>query len=62
VCTLTLAESLGVDEWVAEAHPELEAQPAPEDPWLPLGRGARLLPQTIGSDGMYVLRLQRHRP
>ncbi len=59
VCTLTLAESEHIDAWVAASHPELVALPPPEAPWEPIGRGGRLLPQTIGSDGMYVLRLQR---
>jgi 16S rRNA (cytosine967-C5)-methyltransferase len=60
VCTLTDAESTGIDDWIAEAHPELEAQPPPPEPWEPHGRGARLLPQAAGTDGMYVLRLRRH--
>lgn len=59
VCTLTRAESEGIDAWLAEAHPELEAEAAPSDPWQPLGRGARLLPQARSTDGMYVLRLRR---
>ena len=58
VCTLTLAESEGVDRWLQERHPGLVAEPAPEAPWHPLGRGGRLLPQRISSDGMYVLRLR----
>lgn len=58
VCTLTDAESIDVDRWLGAAHPELVAEPAPAEPWQPLGRGARLLPQTISSDGMYVLRLR----
>ncbi|HEX2038524.1 MAG TPA: transcription antitermination factor NusB [Acidimicrobiales bacterium] len=55
VCTLTRAESAGIDEWLAGAHPAWEALPPPGPPWEPLGRGARLLPQTAGTDGMYVL-------
>ncbi|MDQ1444856.1 MAG: rRNA (cytosine967-C5)-methyltransferase [Acidimicrobiaceae bacterium] len=58
VCTMTLAESVGIDKWLAEAHPDLVALPPPGPPWTPLGRGARLLPQTVGTDGMYVLRLR----
>jgi 16S rRNA (cytosine967-C5)-methyltransferase len=58
VCTLTLAESLHVDEWLAASYPSLAALPAPGPPWEALGRGARLLPQAAGTDGMYVLRLQ----
>lgn len=59
VCTLTLEETVAVDEWTADGHPELEPLPAPDHPWEPVGRGARLLPQTAGTDGMYLLRLRR---
>jgi 16S rRNA (cytosine967-C5)-methyltransferase len=59
VCTLTRAETIEIDEWLAERHPELEALPAPASPWESLGRGALLLPQAAGTDGMYVLRLAR---
>ena len=58
VCTLTLEETEGVDRWMASAHPDLVPLPPPEQPWEPLGRGARLLPQAAGTDGMYVLGLQ----
>ena len=57
VCTLTSAETVGVDEWLAEHHPELEADDAPlPEPWRRVGRGARVLPQDADTDGMYVLR------
>jgi 16S rRNA (cytosine967-C5)-methyltransferase len=59
VCTLTADESRGVDEHAAQAHPQLEAEPVPAEPWQPWGRGARLLPQSAGTDGMYALRLRR---
>ena len=55
VCTLTLKESKGLDDWLASAHPAIETGPPPPSPWTPLGRGARLLPQAAGTDGMYVL-------
>ena len=29
-----------------------------DDPWEPQGRGARLLPQSADTDGMYLLRLR----
>lgn len=54
VCTLTRAETTEIDEWLAEAHPELEAVAPPGPPWEPVGRGARLLPQAAGTDGMYL--------
>jgi len=57
VCTLTKAESLGVDDHLAHAHPALEARPPLDPPWRPWGRGAILLPQDAGTDGMTVLRL-----
>jgi 16S rRNA (cytosine967-C5)-methyltransferase len=57
VCTLTEAETLGVDRWLAEVHPELVAEPPPDGPWRPHGRGALLLPQAAGTDGMFLLRL-----
>jgi 16S rRNA (cytosine967-C5)-methyltransferase len=59
VCTLTRAETLGVDEWAAEVLPDLVAADPPGPPWRPWGRGALLLPQTAATDGMYVLVLTR---
>lgn len=59
VCTLTAAETRGVDEHLAARWPELEPLPPPSDPWRPWGRGAILLPQTAGADGMMILRLRR---
>jgi 16S rRNA (cytosine967-C5)-methyltransferase len=59
VCTLTLQETEAIDDWLTSAHPALEALDRPGDPWEPLGRGARLLPQAAGTDGMYLLRLRR---
>lgn len=56
-CTLTNAETIRVDEGCGD----LEALPPPGAPWQPLGRGARLLPHKIGSDGMYVLGLRKPR-
>jgi 16S rRNA (cytosine967-C5)-methyltransferase len=58
VCTLTRAETLEVDEWLAQTHPELTAQPPLDAPWQPVGRGALLLPQAADTDGMYVLLLR----
>jgi 16S rRNA (cytosine967-C5)-methyltransferase len=61
VCTLTLAETAATDRWLADAHPDLLPLPPPGDPWAPAGRGALLLPQAAGTDGMYLLRLTRRR-
>jgi 16S rRNA (cytosine967-C5)-methyltransferase len=58
VCTLTEAEGPGLDAYLAASCPELVAVPAPGPPWRPVGRGARLLPQDAGTDGMYLLHLQ----
>jgi 16S rRNA (cytosine967-C5)-methyltransferase len=59
VCTLTEAETLGVDRWLATAHPELVAEPPLGVPWRAHGRGALLLPQAAGTDGMFMLKLRR---
>lgn len=59
VCTLTLAETLSIDRWLQDRHPELEAATRPGAHWEPLGRGARLLPQAKDTDGMYLLGLRR---
>ncbi len=56
VCTLTLDESVGVDEHIAARWPQLTPEPGPGEPWRPWGRGAILLPQAAGTDGMVVFR------
>ncbi|QYG93077.1 methyltransferase domain-containing protein [Iamia sp. SCSIO 61187] len=56
VCTLTARETTGVDTVVAEVRPDLEPLPPPGDPWVPWGRGALLLPQAEGTDGMALHR------
>jgi len=58
VCTITSAETLGLDEWAAKNYPHLVPRPLKVDPWTTLGRGAILLPQDEGTDGMYILRLR----
>jgi 16S rRNA (cytosine967-C5)-methyltransferase len=58
VCTLTEAETRAVDEHLAATHPGLTAEASLVDPWRPHGRGARLLPQTADTDGMFLLRLR----
>ena len=59
VCTLTSAETIGIDEWAGAHLPDFVAAAPPGAPWTPRGRGALLLPQTAGTDGMFVLVLQR---
>jgi 16S rRNA (cytosine967-C5)-methyltransferase len=59
VCTLTDAEGIAVDDHLSMTHPDLEPIEPLVDPWEPRGRGARLLPQAAGTDGMYLLRLRR---
>lgn len=59
VCTLTTEETVAVDEWAVKGLPELVATQPPGPPWRPWGRGALLLPQDAGTDGMFVLRLHR---
>ena len=41
VCTLSDAETLGVDEWAMDELPEFTALAPPGAPWMPIGRGAR---------------------
>jgi 16S rRNA (cytosine967-C5)-methyltransferase len=59
VCTLTTAETGRIDKWLLKSLPEFEALPPPGDPWQPAGRGALLLPQAAGTDGMFLLTLRR---
>jgi 16S rRNA (cytosine967-C5)-methyltransferase len=57
VCTLTAEEGPGIDRWLSGERPDLVAVPPPGPPWEPCGRGARVLPQSAGTDGMFVLGL-----
>ena len=59
VCTLTDRETVSVDRWLQAEMPGLEAIDRPSAPWGPLGRGARLLPQQDGTDGMAVFRYRK---
>jgi 16S rRNA (cytosine967-C5)-methyltransferase len=61
VCTLTAAETEGVDEWATAHLAGFTAEPPPGDPWRPWGRGALLLPSAADTDGMYCLVLSRSR-
>jgi 16S rRNA (cytosine967-C5)-methyltransferase len=59
VCTITRAETLGIDDWLAADHPDLEPVAHLGERWRPHGRGDLLLPQDAGTDGMFCLRLRR---
>ena len=59
VCTLTRVETLAVDAFVASELPELTAVAPPGAPWRPHGRGALLVPAAAGTDGMFVLVMER---
>jgi 16S rRNA (cytosine967-C5)-methyltransferase len=59
VCTLSRAETVGIDWFANSELAEFEALDPPEAPWRRAGRGAILLPHVAGTDGMFVLRLRR---
>ncbi|HMC40363.1 MAG TPA: transcription antitermination factor NusB [Acidimicrobiales bacterium] len=61
VCTLTVAETAAVDRWAAQALAALAPVAPPGDPWGHAGRGALLLPQAEGTDGMFLLTLRSPR-
>jgi len=58
VCTLTGSETGAIDKWLAAAAPDLVPLPPPGEPWRPAGRGALLLPQAAGTDGMFLVALR----
>jgi 16S rRNA (cytosine967-C5)-methyltransferase len=58
VCTLTSSETAAVDRWCARELAAFAPQPPPGGPWKAAGRGALLLPQTEGTDGMFLLVLR----
>jgi 16S rRNA (cytosine967-C5)-methyltransferase len=59
VCTLTTAETVAIDEWMAGRHPEFHPATGPSEPWQRHGRGALLLPQRAGTDGMFIAVYER---
>ncbi len=59
VCTLTRTETVGIDAFAASELAEFVALDPPEAPWRRAGRGAVLLPHVAGTDGMFVLVLER---
>jgi 16S rRNA (cytosine967-C5)-methyltransferase len=58
VCTMTAEETRDIDNWLARTAPHLAPVAPPGAPWQHQGRGALLLPQTAGTDGMYLLALR----
>src|SRR5690606_26350981 len=59
VCTLTAVESTGVDDWLAEHRGDLVPVDDLPTGWERWGRGAVLLPQVAGTDGMCLFRYRR---
>ena len=59
VCTLTAAESTAIDDRLGAERPDLVPVDPPGAPWEPWGRGAALLPQAAGTDGMCLFRYHR---
>jgi 16S rRNA (cytosine967-C5)-methyltransferase len=60
VCTLTRAETEDVSSWLArELGSGWEVLGPPGPPWEPHGQGAILLPQSVGTDGMYLSAYRR---
>jgi 16S rRNA (cytosine967-C5)-methyltransferase len=59
VCTLSAAETVGIDGWLASELPQLRGLEPPGAPWRRDGRGALLLPHDAGTDGMFLLVLER---
>jgi len=59
VCTMTTAETLAIDRWLAREHPDLEAVAPTGSHWRSWGRGGLVLPQDHDTDGMAVFRYRR---
>jgi 16S rRNA (cytosine967-C5)-methyltransferase len=59
VCTVTRAETVGVASAIVAALPGWSGLAPPGPPWRAHGPGGLLLPQTAGTDGMFVLGLRR---
>lgn len=58
VCTLTSSETAGIDRWAGRDLPRFTPVAPPGPPWQQAGRGALLLPQAAGTDGMFLLVLR----
>lgn len=59
VCTLTVAESTGIDAYIGTAYPELVPEPVEGGPWRTHGRGVQILPQDDDTDGMNLFRYRK---
>jgi 16S rRNA C967 or C1407 C5-methylase (RsmB/RsmF family) len=59
VCTLTTVETIGVATDAVARLPGWTVLDPPAAPWRAWGPGALLLPQSCGTDGMFVLGLRR---
>jgi 16S rRNA (cytosine967-C5)-methyltransferase len=59
VCTVSREETIAIDEWTRDALEGFRALPPPAEPWRPHGRGALVLPHDAGTDGMFVLVLEK---
>ena len=58
VCTLTDAETVAVDARARVDLPHL-VPVALGEPWHERGRGGQILPQTLGTDGMFAVRYEK---
>jgi 16S rRNA (cytosine967-C5)-methyltransferase len=61
VCTVTNAETIGIDDFAASELDGFRALDPPGAPWRVHGRGALVLPHDAGTDGMFVLVLEAPR-
>ena len=54
VCTMTVAETMAIDEVVAQERPDVVPISITGPRWRSYARGALVLPQDHGTDGMFV--------
>ncbi|WP_419919325.1 transcription antitermination factor NusB [Candidatus Poriferisocius sp.] len=54
VCTMTEAETVAMDDFVAREHPDAVPVGIDDARWRPRGRGALVLPQDHNTDGMFI--------
>lgn len=55
VCTMTKAETVAIDQLVAQEHSDAAAVPITDARWRSHGRGALVLPQDHSTDGMFAV-------